>query len=364
MKELGDKVSWGSASVNIFGGGTISSETEFLTGWNSKYFRNSISVVSDQTGRKNHSLVEYFNALGYDTHGIHPFFGEFYNRRDLYENLGFDHITFEPDMKYREPFDRYISDGALADQIIYEFENRSADKAFIFSVSVASHSTYMGSPTPFNDDYPYIVSMERGKNWAPFEEWDETAFNGFKRLVNGFYESSAAYAKLVSYFESQNEPVILVMFGDHCPGVEIKDLADVGILKGGNDKNWVPTAVRENYSEETIADIELLYSVPVVSWSNCLDDADMDMSMNNLCVLGSRILQKAKLPMTEMTLLENYYESQLATDNNFFMIDPDQNLIFRTTDEIDESIRIKTLIQYDLMYGDDICKDVWLPMTD
>ena len=53
LKELGDKVSWGSASVNIFGGGTISSETEFLTGWNSKYFRNSISVVSDQTGRKN-----------------------------------------------------------------------------------------------------------------------------------------------------------------------------------------------------------------------------------------------------------------------------------------------------------------------
>ena len=364
IKELGGIVKWGSASVNVFGGGTISSEVEFLTGWNSKYFRNSISVADDQSDQKIHSVVEYFNDLGYDTHAIHPFWGNFYSRQDIYKNMGFDHITFDSDMEYRELFDRYISDGSLADQIIYEFENRSAEKAFIFSVSVASHTTFMDYPTPFNDNYPYIVSIEVGNDWAPSEEWTEARHASFKRQINGVYEASAAYAKLVNYFEKQSEPVVLIMFGDHCPAFSFSDLKDVGILNGIIDSEWRPSTIRQGFSDDTIGDIQKLYSVPVVCWSNCLEDYDMDMDLNNLCILSSRLIQKCNLPMTKMSLLENYYESQLAADNMFYLLDKDHNLIFQTNEEIEDSVRIKTLIQYDQMFGDDVCGDLWIPMRD
>ena len=359
VKELGDKVAWGSAVANVFGGGTISSETEFLTGWNGKYFRNSISVVDD---REIHSLVEYFNDLGYNTRAIHPFLGSFYNREVIYRYMGFDHVTFDPDMIYRELFDRYINDDSLADQIIYEFENREEDKAFIFAVSVATHSTHMGYSIPFNENYPYKVSIEKGKDWSPIEDWSEADFASFKRTVNGIYEASESFAKLVQYFDNQDEPAILVMFGDHCPNLSVQHLSDVGILKASIDAEWIPTAIRPDSSEETIRDTLLLYTVPVVSWSNCLEDADMNMSDSNLGVLGSRIIQKANLPVSKMVLLENYYETQLATDHSLFMLDQEHNFVYQTTEEISESIRIKSLIQYDLMYGDGICEDVWIPL--
>ena len=359
VKELGDKVAWGTACVNVFGGGTISSETEFLTGWNGKYFSNSISVVND---REIHSLVEYFNKLGYNTRAIHPFLANFYSREDMYMFMGFDHSTFDPDMIYRELFDRYINDDSLADQIIYEFENREEDKAFIFAVSVATHSTHMGYSAPFNENYPYKVSIEKGKDWLPIEDWPEVDLASFKRTVNGIYEASESFAKLVRYFEDQDEPVILVMFGDHCPNLSVQHLSDVGILDANIDADWIPTAIRPDSSEKTIRDTQVLYSVPVVSWSNCLEDADLDMSLNNLSVLGSRIIQKANLPVSKMVLLEDYYETQLATDHSLFMIDRERNFVYQTTKEIDESIRIKSLIQYDLMYGDGVCEDVWGPL--
>ncbi|MBR6364509.1 MAG: LTA synthase family protein [Lachnospiraceae bacterium] len=358
VKELGDKVKWGSAGVNIFGGGTISSELEFLTGWNAKYFSNSSTITTDISDRKIHSIVEYFNRLGYDTHAIHPYYGEFYSRDKLYESLGFDHMTFDPDMKFRNTFDRYINDDSLADQIIYEFENKSADQAFIFSVSVAAHGTYLEYSEPLNANYPYTVSIDKKSGWTDDE------YKAMLRQVNGVYEGSEAYAKLVRYFESQDEPVILIMFGDHCPGLSFTSLLDAGYLKGQVNVNWTPTVVRSGYSEKMIQDIQSLYSVPVVAWSNCLDDADMDMSLSNLSVLGSRIIQKSALPMTKMALLENYYESCLSSDCLNYMMNEDREIVDITTEKIDESIHIKSLIQYDQIYGEDICNDIWVPIRD
>lgn len=362
IRLLGAGVSRGTAAVNIFGGGTISSELEFLTGWNAKYFNNSNTITTDMREGTIHSLVEYFNTLGYDTHGIHPFYESFYSRDELYKNMGFDHMTFDSDMQYRKGFDRYIGDDALADQIIYEYENRSAERAFIFSVSVAAHSPYLDYPQPLDKDYPYSVSLTTGKDWDPIDDWEDIEFYGFQRQISAIHETSEAYAKLVRYFEKKDEPVILVMFGDHCPNVSFPGLYDMGILRGPIDTTWRPFMAYPGLSNDTISDIQTLYSVPVVSWSNYLENADLNMDLNNLSVLGTRIIQLAGLPATKMTLLEDYYESQLSSDSLFYMLDAEQNVIADTTEEIDSGISVKTLIQYDQVYGDDVCSDLWKPL--
>ena len=364
VKELGDKVSIGTAGVNIYGGGTICSEVEFLTGWNSKYFSSSSTAMAEMAERDAHSVVEYFNVLGYDTHAIHPYYGEFYSRDTLYQRLGFDHLTFDPDMRYKKLFDRYISDDALADQIIYEFENRSEDKAFIFAVSIASHRTTLEYDIPFNYDYPYMVTYEKGKDWAPIEEWPDTEYEYLTHCINGVYEASAAYAKLVSYFEEQGEPVILVMFGDHCPNLTASELSDLGIIREAVTPDWNPTAINAESSAQDVQDILTMYSVPVISWSNCLDSPALDMSLNNVSVLATRIIEKSGLPTARMALLEEFYESRLASDCLFFMLDEKGGIVSEITDEIRESIQNKIMIQYDQIYGDDICKDIWLPMND
>ena len=267
-------------------------------------------------------------------------------------------------MRYKKLFDRYISDDALADQIIYEFENRSEDKAFIFAVSIASHRTTLEYDNPFNNDYPYTVTYEKGKDWAPIEEWPGTEYEYLTHCINGVYEASVAYAKLVSYFEEQGEPVILVMFGDHCPNLTASELSDLGIIREAVTPDWNPTAINAESTEQDVQDILTMYSVPVISWSNCLDSPDLDLSLNNVSVLATRIIEKSGLPTARMALLEEFYESRLASDCLFFMLDEKGDIVSEITDEIRESIENKIMIQYDQIYGDDICKDIWLPMND
>ena len=364
VKGLGEQSALGSAAVGIYGGGTVSSEMEFLTGWNLKYAQNSTSISIETSKVKIHSIVDYFNSLDYETRAIHPYYSGFYSRYKVYNNLGFSHMTFEPDMKYKSTFDRYISDEALVDQIIYEFENKTKDKTFIFGVSVANHGILLEYSEPLNKDYPYVVDMKEGVNWAPTKAWSDSELFSLRHYVNGTYEASAAFAKLVKYFEEQDEPVILVMYGDHCPDFPAWRFYDLGALNKEIDEDWYPTMLHPGSSADTIHDTQTLYSVPVVSWSNCLDDADMGMDLSNISVLGSRIIKKSKLPMTKMVLLEDYFEKCLATDSLFYMMDVEHKIIDRTTKEIDDSIYIKSMLQYDQVFGDDVSNDVWVPMKD
>ena len=46
------------------------------------------------------------------------------------------------------------------------------------------------------------------------------------------------------------------------------------------------------------------------------------------------------------------------------MMDAEHKIIDRTTKEIDDSIYIKSMLQYDQVFGDDVSNDVWVPMKD
>ena len=69
----------GELYVNVFGGGTIHTEREFLTGdYRIKNFRGNTN-----------SYVWYFRDQGYSTEGCHPYYQWFYNRSNINAYLGF-----------------------------------------------------------------------------------------------------------------------------------------------------------------------------------------------------------------------------------------------------------------------------------
>jgi|GEM_PF-3936443 len=149
--------------------------------------------------------------------------------------------------------------------------------------------------------------------------------------------------------------------------LNIRDLAlteAAGMVELNIDEEWYPTMLHPNDSEKNIEAVQTIYSVPVVSWSNCWDNNDINMDLANLSVLGARIIQKSKLPMTRMAILENYYESFLAADTLFYIMDANHNIIDRLTEELEKVIRFKSMIAYDQVFGDNISSDAWLPMLD
>ncbi|MDE6607420.1 MAG: sulfatase-like hydrolase/transferase [Lachnospiraceae bacterium] len=212
FKELSDRCVTGYLTTNVYGGGTVSPEMEFLTGLNTKYYLAD-SAYAQTLGRRLPSLADYFNGLDYRTVAIHPYYGRFYSREAVYEAMEFDKVVFEEDMLYKDIYTRYISDESLVKQIIAETENNSGEPEFIWAVSMANHLRvldYDGAEAV--EDYEYPVTLDlKGKQLSK-EDYD-TLVN----YVNGIYLANQAFLQLTEYFSETEEPTLILMFGDHCP---------------------------------------------------------------------------------------------------------------------------------------------------
>ena len=272
-KRLYKRCITGHLTSNVYGGGTISSEAEFLTGINTKYYVTSSTIYEETMDRKLPSLVDYFNALDYETIAIHPFYGDFYSRDEVYETMQFDEVIFEEDMKNREVYTRYISDDSLADEIIAEYEEQGDEKnKFIWSVSVANHKKTLEYYLDEIEDYDYPITAQL--NGVELEEED---LDDLLNAVNGIYKAGQAYTKLVNYFSQKKEPVVIVMFGDHVPNFSA-DVLDVLELKrevaterfafSQEELDKMTLTEEELLIADDIEMLERLYSVPVVMWSN------------------------------------------------------------------------------------------------
>ena len=186
----------GSLVTNVFGGGTVNTEWAFLTGYNShpKYIKDT------------NSFIRYFNQQGYKTEAMHPNFGWFYNRRNVNDYLGFDEFDYHEN-KYGEIQEQPLRDWEFFDYIIEGYEeNKKSNKPYInFSVTYQNHGPY---PEEKEIDTEYLKRQA---------DDDEKTYNQINNYLSGIKYTGDALKKLTNYFEDQNEPTIIILFGDHNP---------------------------------------------------------------------------------------------------------------------------------------------------
>ena len=337
-RNLASKCTTGHLTSNVYGGGTVSSEAEFLTGLNTKYCASASSVYATTMNRKLPSVVDYFTALNYETVAIHPYYGNIYGRDTVYGNLGFGTMIFDEDMDYREIYSRYISDNALADQIIAEFKNRK-DPRFIWALSIANHKRILDYSVDSIEDYDYPITVDAGAALSG-EDYD-TLVN----YVNGIYLASLSFARLVEYFEGTDEPVVLVMYGDHIPNFSAETLELLGLSM-------------EDAAPEML---ERLYSVPIILWSNC-SDKEISFTGESIWYLPWMLLDYAKLPDTRMSRMLAYERTWFKTNAREIVTDAEGNPIVRYSAEQMETMRHFQAINYDIMYGQKLYPNLWEPI--
>ena len=110
----------GDLYVNVYGGGTDTTEFGFLTGHNIANFNVEVASAFKLLIRRNvDSIARTFKRNGYGAVAMHPGFPWFYNRQNVYPWLGFDefiHIgSFD---QSRDISGNYISDKAMTDKLI------------------------------------------------------------------------------------------------------------------------------------------------------------------------------------------------------------------------------------------------------
>lgn len=345
FKELGDRCSTGYLTTNVYGGGTVSPEAEFLTGLNTKYYVGSIGVYERTLDRKLPSLADYFNALDYETVAIHPYYGYWYNREQVWRTMGFDKVLFEEDMEYRETYTRYISDAALAEQIIEEYESAEG-RRFIWSVSIANHGLNLEYPKEYDEAYDYPISVTLREELQSDE--DRRVLLNY---VNGIYLANKAYARLVEYFEDSDEPVILLMYGDHIPNFS------EGVLKSlGLDSREASVEGAEDMQRR-------LYSIPVILWSNCSEE-EITFSGESIYYLPQMLIDYAGLPDSNMTKILRYERSLFKTNSDLFVLDGAGEPIVQCTEEQVRGLRHVKAVEYDIFFGERFCGDIWYPIRE
>jgi phosphoglycerol transferase MdoB-like AlkP superfamily enzyme len=233
----------GFAYVSVFGGQTANSEFEFLTG-DSKAFLPSGSTpyqlyikdyVPSLTG--NLGINNYQGMLA-----MHPYNASGYNRVSVYQNLGFaDFITMED---FTEPtlVRNFISDSSDFQRIIQEYEQakQTSDAPFyLFNVTMQNHSAY---DTAY-DNLPDTIQITT-----------ESCQNAdAQRYLNLIHLSDAALQELLTYFEQTDDPTVVVMFGDHEPGLS---------------NSFYESIMGRSLDSLTDEESMELYKVPFLIWAN------------------------------------------------------------------------------------------------
>ena len=234
-----DNSIFGHTYTSVFGAGTSASEFEFLTG-NTMAFLPSGSIPYQQyVLGPTASLASLLKAQGYDTLAFHPGGRTSWQRNLAYPQLGFDQFKCVDDMDVEQTMEHgYVSDQSDFEQIIWELEHKEAGKPlFLFNVTIQNHGSYTA------EDYPAQVTLTDQPGKYPQAEQYLTLAN----------KTDQAFRTLVEYFQNQEEPTIILMFGDHQPSVE----------QGFLDKAYGVTQDQMNMNQYMGK-----YETPFVIWAN------------------------------------------------------------------------------------------------
>ena len=237
---------------SVWGNNTVSSEFEFLTGIPTAFTTKGANVYQNYLHDAYPSIAKVFNSIGYKTYGVHPYYGNGYNRDNAWKALGFENESFLEDFENSEKIRDYISDKANFKRII-EIEQSSEEPVFIFDVTMQNHAAYLDD-TGLEDK----VAAEK--------KVESDNLNNYLTLV---HESDKAIKELVDYYTNSDEPTVIVFFGDHQPSV-----AEFYKKLFGTTE--------ENFTTEEVAS---QHKIPYFIWANYdMDETNVpeEMSINYL----------------------------------------------------------------------------------
>ncbi len=336
------------------GYGTCSVELEVFTGLHSAFLDGAELYSWDpETFGRLPAVPKVLQDNGYYTALVHTYNDNIYHRRDNFAELGFKDMFFTEDyMKFFEPAAKapdyyayikpyikgwYYSDSFLADLLIDLYEDKKpGGPVFLYGVSMENHQGYTDKFSETELDTPRPLSNLTGE-----------AANIMLHLTQGLHDASASLGKLVDYFRTVEEPVVLVFYGDHRPGL--------GLTEGGTVYSQLGI-VPKSASEWDADQYAEMYSTDFLIWSN--DDKYLPAERGSTMETSSNFLGSLLLDITGVNrplywkFLSKLSEERVM-DNYFYHRDRNgvNSLLPPTEEESSEALSLMRDIISDTVKG-------------
>ena len=213
FRKLMKEYSSGYYKVPSVGAGTANTEFESITGMSLHYFGPGEypykSILKETTCE---STPYVLKNLGYTAHAVHNNEANFYGRRSIFPNLGFDTFTsaeYMKDENQKNPLG-WTKDSVLTDEIVKCLDSTEGPD-YVYTISVQGHGDYPSEPV--------LENPEITVSGAPTDELN----NKWEYYVNQIHEMDDFVKELTDKLADYPEDVVLVMYGDHLPSLDIED---------------------------------------------------------------------------------------------------------------------------------------------
>lgn len=257
FRRLAKTYSSGELTVPACGAGTANVEFEVLTGLSVKFFGPGEypykAVLKEKPAE---SLAFDLKSLGFSAHAIHNHRAVFYNRNTVFANIGFDTFTSVEYMNdVAKTPKNWAKDDVLVECITDALESTKT-RDMIYTISVQGHGKYPAEQVIQNPKIRVTKAKSEEDKW----KWEY--------YVNQIYEMDQFIARLTEVLSKYDEPIILAMYGDHIPAMDInEDDLENGNLYGTEYILW------SNFDMEK--DDENLYAYQLAA--HIMDKIDMEV---------------------------------------------------------------------------------------
>jgi len=198
----------GDLIIPTYGGMTIRTEFEVLTGIPMQRIRSHTYPYLSLGHRKINSLAWHLRQLGYQTTAIHTHDRTFWNRNIALPNLGFKRWLGKEDIGPAETDGYYTKDSVLTDRVTRILENTNKPQ-LVFAISMEAHGPWGKQ----NLDTARLAAIPLPDKLT---DPDRTKF---KQYLYHLMEADRQLARMAQYVAKRKKPTIMLFFGDHLPGL-------------------------------------------------------------------------------------------------------------------------------------------------
>ncbi|TAL97812.1 MAG: LTA synthase family protein [Rhodanobacter sp.] len=213
----------GKLHVPTFGGGTIRTEFEVLTGLSLRYFDHLQFPYLQMSHKSLPSLLRTLEAHGYRTLALHGNDPSFWNRTTAFKAIGFDRFVSQSSFPAHAPDDgKYMADSAMTDEIMVQLKDTGPPQ-FIFAISIEAHGPYDVEP-----------ANPAERNAIPVPD----GITGRDKLELQTYlyhlkHADAELGRLVAWLAQRQRPSLVLFYGDHLPALS-NSYRVTGFVDGGD----------------------------------------------------------------------------------------------------------------------------------
>ncbi|MBQ6455558.1 MAG: sulfatase-like hydrolase/transferase [Mogibacterium sp.] len=211
FNDLFNRYSSGTFTVPACGAGTANTEFEVLTGISAKFFGPGEYPYKGKLRKKTLENMAYIaKSHGYEASALHDHRALFYNRNEVYANMGFDtftsveymnNLTFTPT--------NWCKDTVLTGEIM-EIMESTEERDFMHVISVEGHGAY---PTDkvFKNPYTTVTCDDEITKWK------------YEYYLNECHEMDTFIGELIDEINAAGEPTVMIIYGDHIPALDVKE---------------------------------------------------------------------------------------------------------------------------------------------